>query len=376
MRALGEILGSTRTSGSSALPGPSLDDAGEGTDEEERCPLCDGARFVRVTADPSHPDFGRAQPCACAAREDEQARRERLLRYSRLGSLSRFTFDTLLRTGRSSEAAARERYAAAVEAAERYAEQPEGWLVLTGTPGCGKTHLAAAIAMRAIERGRPALFLTVADLLDRLRAAYAADAELGYDELLAEVREAPLLVLDDLDSYVGTAWAREKFFQIVSHRFNALAPTVFTCVRSPAEIDPRLGARLTDPQLSQLWDLAAPSAPRYVAVGGMAAERLAEFTFESFRPGGHGLRGEARRNLEGAFRLAHHWSEHPEGWLVLLGGAAAARRTSQPRSRTIVWRQATQSASRACRTCSTSCARVTPLTRASASMRSSRDCST
>ena len=33
----------------------------------------------------------------------------------------------------------------AFEATARFAEQPDGWLVLTGTYGCGKTHLAAAV---------------------------------------------------------------------------------------------------------------------------------------------------------------------------------------------------------------------------------------
>ncbi len=278
-----------------------------------------------MTSDTGHPAFGRAQPCACSTREDERARRERLLRYSRLGALARLSFGTLLESGRASDPVARERYRGAVEAARRYAERPEGWLVLTGAPGCGKTHLAAAIAMHAIEAGRPALFLTVADLLDRLRAAYADDAEVGYDDLLAEVRDAPLLVLDDLDSYAGTPWAREKFFQIVSHRFNAVAPTIFTCVRPPTEIDRRLAARLTDPQLSQVLDLAQSSLPRYVAVGGMSEERLASMTFESFRPAGHGLRGQTRSNLEGAFRLAHQWAEQPDGWLVLHGGPGCGK---------------------------------------------------
>ena len=280
---------------------------------------------MRVTADPAHPAFGRAQPCSCTAREDGRARRERLLRYSRLGALARFTFGTLLEGGRASDPVARERYRIAVEAARRYAERPEGWLVLTGAPGCGKTHLAAAIAMHAIEEGHPALFLTVADLLDRLRAAYADDAELGYDALLAEVQGAPLLVLDDLDSYAGTPWAREKFFQVVAHRFNALAPTIFTCVSPPAEIDPRIGVRLTDPQHAQVLDLEQSALPRYVAVGGMSADRLAPMTFESFRPGGHGLRGQQRSNLEGAFRLARQWAEGPEGWLVLQGGPGCGK---------------------------------------------------
>ena len=41
---------------------------------EPVCPLCEGARFVRVTMDPANPNFGRPVPCACAQREDAQAR--------------------------------------------------------------------------------------------------------------------------------------------------------------------------------------------------------------------------------------------------------------------------------------------------------------
>lgn len=281
--------------------------------------MCEGARFVRVTEDPTHPDFGRAIPCSCAQREDAETRRARLARYSRLGALRRLSFETLERTGRSSSPAAQQRYEHAVDLAERFAEGPEGWLVFTGVPGCGKTHLAAAIANRRIERGYPVLFLAVPDLLDHLRATFHDDAELSYDELFEQVRTAPLLILDDLDSYAETPWAREKFFQLVSHRFNAALPTVFTCSRPPSEIDARLASRLTDPALAQVLTLAEETLPRYFAVGGMLRERLEPMTFERFRPGGQGLRGEARRNLEGAFRAAHQWAEEPDGWMVFLG---------------------------------------------------------
>ena len=274
---------------------------------------------MRVTSDPLDPAFGQPVPCDCVRAEDARARVERLLRYSRLGSLARLTFDTLLPRGRTAQPEAQARYAHAVEAAERFADRPQGWLVLTGVPGCGKTHVAAAIANRAIERGIPALFISVADLLDQLRASYADDAELPYERLLEQVREAPLLVLDDLDSYSDTPWAREKFYQVVSHRFHAALPTVFTCNRPPEEIDPRLGARLTDPALSQVFVLAERGVPRYFQVGGMTRDRLAGFTFEAFRPSGHGLRGEARRNLESVLNAALNFSQRAEGWLVLLG---------------------------------------------------------
>ncbi len=291
----------------------------------EPCPRCEGARFVRVTADPAAPEFGRALPCECVAGEDEAARHDRLLRYSRLGALDRFTFDTLLSEGRSSHRETQQRYSAAVEAAQRFSERPEGWLVISGVPGCGKTHLAAAIANRAIERGMPALFLSVADLLDHLRASYEEDAELAYPQLLEQLRTAPLVVLDDLDSYAETPWAREKFFQLVSHRFHAALPTVFTCVRPPEDIDPRLGSRLSDPAISQLLVLEERTLPGYFQLGAMTRERLKDLTFERFQPAGRDLRGEPRANLERAFRHAHGFAEDPNGWLVLMGDTGCGK---------------------------------------------------
>src|SRR5262249_9417171 len=160
-------------------------------DPEPVCPVCDGARFVRVTSDPTSEQFGRAVPCECVRAEDDRTRTERLLRYSQLGTMQRFTFETLLVRGRSTNAHAQGRYAHVVEAARRFADAPKGWLVLAGVPGSGKTHIAAAIANRAIEQGTPALFLTVADLLDQLRASYADDAEVPYERMLEQIRSAP-----------------------------------------------------------------------------------------------------------------------------------------------------------------------------------------
>jgi hypothetical protein len=53
--------------------------------------------------------------------------------------------------------------------ARRFAESPEGWLVFYGVPGCGKTHLAAAIANHRLHHGHPVFFAVVAELLDHLR---------------------------------------------------------------------------------------------------------------------------------------------------------------------------------------------------------------
>lgn len=57
-----------------------------------------------------------------------------------------------------------------------------GWLLLLGKYGCGKTHLAAAIANQAVSMGVSTLFLTVPDLLDWLRFSYSEGSEDSFEQ--------------------------------------------------------------------------------------------------------------------------------------------------------------------------------------------------
>ncbi len=129
--------------------------------------------------------------------------------------------------------------------AKRFAENPQDWLILTGPYGCGKTHLAAAIANYRVECGHPALFVVVPDLLDHLRATFSPQSQISYDKRFEEVRTAPLLILDDLGAQSATPWAREKLFQLLDYRYNARLPTVITLAEE-AEIDGRLKSRILD----------------------------------------------------------------------------------------------------------------------------------
>ncbi|HWO73596.1 MAG TPA: ATP-binding protein, partial [Dehalococcoidia bacterium] len=136
--------------------------------------------------------------------ETAEARLARLQRYSSLGPLTRLTFANLIEHGRSANPRDRELFRGLVRDARSFAEAPEGWLLIHGPSGAGKTHVAAAIANRCLELGRPALFVVVPDLLDHLRAAYKPGSDLGYDTLLEQVRVAPVLILDDLGTQNAT----------------------------------------------------------------------------------------------------------------------------------------------------------------------------
>lgn len=266
-----------------------------------------------------HPDFGKAFPCRCTLEEDAEARRQRLQRFSNLRFYLRLTFDNLQPEGRGLEPALARRYAQAVEAARRYAEDPRGFLVLVGPSGCGKTHLAAAVANRCIERGTMALFMAVPDLLDHLRSAYRPEAETTYDDLFEQLRSVPLLVLDDLGGHSSTPWAEEKLFQLVNYRFAGQMPTVVTLAVPPERLEPRLRTRLCDPNHSQVHLLGEWGPPGLERIDHLDSPLLRTMTFESFDPARIARDQEELRLLREAKRQAMRFARDPRDWLVLAG---------------------------------------------------------
>lgn len=138
----------------------------------------------------------------------------------------------------------------ALSAARDYAKDPHGWLLLMGNFGCGKTHLAAAIANEAMQKKKmKVLFANAPDLLDHLRATYGPTSEVGYDKLFEAVRTVPLLIIDDLGTENATAWAREKLYQIINYRYNFQLPTVITTNHDLDDMDGRIRSRICDNRL-------------------------------------------------------------------------------------------------------------------------------
>jgi DNA replication protein DnaC len=147
----------------------------------------------------------------------------------------------------------------AFNAATQFAEEPQGWLVLIGGYGTGKTHLAAAIGNYRRAMGEEPIFVVVPDLLDHLRAAFSPTSLVSYDRRFEEVRSAPLLILDDLGTQSATPWAREKLYQLLNYRYNAKLPTVITTAQELGEIDARIRSRMLDKRICTIYGITAPA---------------------------------------------------------------------------------------------------------------------
>jgi DNA replication protein DnaC len=312
-KASSPITSSTKASPTSQL-GPKAGLLGD-----PECPICGGIGYVRLDVPVSHPDFGRLQVCTCRQSQVSRQIRQRLFALSNLDELSHLTFENFQPRGMIGLSP---RQADSLEQAHnharQYAQSLKGWLLLQGGYGCGKTHLAAAIANFAVGLGVPTLFITVPDLLDTLRFAYD-DPEATFEQRFDEIRQAPLLVMDDFGTQNATSWAQEKLFQILNYRYINHLPLVITTNLPLDDIEPRIRSRLMDPQLVTRVNILAPDFRNPTEETGLGV--LHESTFATFDlRKKEGLPAEDLQSLEKALKAARSFAEHPEGWFVLIGG--------------------------------------------------------
>ena len=295
---------------------------GEDWGEGEVCPICKGAGFVHPALDSGKVDFSQVVPCRCSKEELRKNKTEYLEKYSNLGSMSQLTFDNLSPKGKTTRHSERsgesqEHFAQVYQAAKVFADSPQGWLVFSGPSGSGKTHLACAIANHRLSSGEPVFYIGTADLLDHLRSAFSPTSDTTYDELFEQVKNVPLLVLDDLTLGSATAWAKEKLEQLLQHRFNTRLATVITTDVPLERMDERLHGHLTNNESCQVWTIE--QKPRLESRSGLELELLRNMTFDNFDHKRLDLTPELRENLSIAFNQAVEFARSPEGWLIFHG---------------------------------------------------------
>ena len=89
-------------------------------------------------------------------------------------------------------------------------------VIIFGPPGAGKSHLASAIGLSVVERGKRVLFTRTTDLVQRLQTAHG---ELSLESMLNRLDRYDLLILDDL-AYVRKDHAETSvLFELISARY-------------------------------------------------------------------------------------------------------------------------------------------------------------
>jgi DNA replication protein DnaC len=103
-------------------------------------------------------------------------------------------------------------------------------ILFLGQPGCGKTHLAVALAIRAVEAGWRGYFTTAEDMTTNLVAAHVDGT---WTNKLRTYTAPTVLVIDDVGLLrMSNRNAAAAFFQVVNTRYEKGHPTIVSTNRS------------------------------------------------------------------------------------------------------------------------------------------------
>jgi DNA replication protein DnaC len=116
-------------------------------------------------------------------------------------------------------------------------------LLIQGTVGCGKTHIAVAILLAVIRKGYGGLYYNMPDLLSDIRATYSNASPISENDLLEEIDRPDLVVLDDLGAEAAKDWVNDRLYLIVNRRYESCKPVIVTTNLTVDELAEKLGER-------------------------------------------------------------------------------------------------------------------------------------
>jgi DNA replication protein DnaC len=212
-----------------------------------QCAVCRDSGWVVPCGEDGLPSYSQVVPCSCRVKQLAEEKRLRLLKLCELPPASeKYSFESYRYKGNPTLV---EAYQCARELAE---DKGLKWLTLSGHVDLGKTHLAVAICRKWLERGQPAKYIYVPEMLLWLKEAFDKqkyeEDRLSFASRIKMLCDIPLLVLDDLGTQKTTEWAMEQLNTIINHRYFYQLPLVITTNKAldslPGDDEGRIASRL------------------------------------------------------------------------------------------------------------------------------------
>ena len=162
---------------------------------------------------------------------------EQLLERSNLGRRFKTrTFETFDKTKNE------EAYKKTFEYADSFDANDGNGLLLIGTCGTGKTHLAAAITNHIIsEFGIPVKFGTFIDLLSDVKSTFDNDSNEKENDIIDKFVKIDLLVIDDIGKEKNTEWSNSILYRVINRRYENYKPVIITSNLTIAELEKEIG---------------------------------------------------------------------------------------------------------------------------------------
>lgn len=150
----------------------------------------------------------------------------------------------------------RQRFDAALRAIHAYARGLKSdagstgagrWLILSGRPGTGKTHIACGLARLCIESAQlRCLYVQTHEMLATIKSTYHRDAVITEREALQQYVQPDLLLLDEVGTTRLSAIDGDLLFRVLNARYEQIKPVVLITNLTLAELPATLGERVID----------------------------------------------------------------------------------------------------------------------------------
>lgn len=133
-----------------------------------------------------------------------------------------------------------------LEGCRAFATELRGSLWLLGRCGCGKTHLAAAIVMAAIDADRSAHLITARALVKQIRATWSRDASETENDVVARYGRCGLLAIDEVGVGEVSEADRTQLLDVIDMRYQRCLPTVIATNLNAELLRAAVGERIYD----------------------------------------------------------------------------------------------------------------------------------
>jgi len=120
-----------------------------------------------------------------------------------------------------------------------------------GNPGTGKTYLSFCIANKLIEKLVPVIAISSIGILNKIKETYRNFGREGEFEVINSLKNASLLIIDDLGAESGTDWAKEKLYEIIDSRYRDEKPMIITTNLTRKQLQEKL---MTNDNVNRTYD--------------------------------------------------------------------------------------------------------------------------
>jgi DNA replication protein DnaC len=188
--------------------------------------------------------------------EEEQGKRERIERYKKSGVPERYyneSLDTYKITNEMQKAAAR----AIGEFLREIKCGAFRTLVLIGSAGTGKTHLACGVV-----REYGGKYATAPDIVEEIRRAKSFSADQTEQQIIDSYSHKRLLVIDEIGRGIAATDEKYMLYQIINARYNTRKPTVLISNFTKADFLQYIGVAAAD-RLVESGDIVEMNGESY-----------------------------------------------------------------------------------------------------------------